>query len=232
MKPLSHITESTKSAFLFAMAAVVGLALLYTVVEPQITHSQTTETFTIKTQVTGESSFLVPPSDITMVGTLNGLTGGSATGSTQFVVQSNSATGYTVEISFENNGTDNAMLGDATGDEAIHDYGGDVAGEPSFGITASTSAQFAYTATSTVLSDTPQSFRENAGTCNDAGGTAVGTCWKSPETTDFLVASRSSPASGGATSTILFNVTVPNNPSPIPAAEGYTATATLSLISI
>jgi len=208
---------------------------MYMLVEPQITRSQIDETFTIQTTIIGESSFLVPPSDVTMTGTLNGLTGGVATGSTQFVVQSNSATGYTVDIFFPTNGTGNAMLGDSTASEALLDYQGDVGGtEPSYGIIASPtdSAQFSYTVLSSTTSDTPQSFRNSGASCNEIAGTAAGNCFKSPETSDFLIATRSGPASSGATSTIVFNVTVPNNPTPVPSAEGYTATATLSLISI
>lgn len=232
MKNASHIIQSTQVAFVSAVVIMITFAMLYVMIEPQITNGQTTETFTIQATVTGESSFLVPPSDVTMVGTLNGLTGGSATGSSEFVVQSNSATGYYVEIDFFDNGTDNAMLGDATSNTAIHDYGGDVAGEPSFGISASNSAQFAYTVSSDVTSDTPQSFRDNGSSCNEVAGTAAGNCFKSPATTAFEIARRASSAPTGATSTILFNITVPNNPSPVPAAEQYTATATLSLFNI
>ena len=229
----SHITNTFTNAFRLTVAAGLGVAILFTLVEPQVTHSQVTETFTIKTSVVGESSFLVPPSDVVMTGTLNGLTGGSATGSTQFVVQSNSVSGYTVDISFEDNGSGNAMIGDTTGNQAIVDYEGDEAGpEPSFGLATSTSAQFAYTVLSTTTSDTVQSFRASGGSCNEGAGTAVGTCWKAPDVGDFPIIARGGVATDGATSTIVFNVTIPNNPTPVPAAEGYTATATLSLLTI
>lgn len=231
MKTLSHITHSTKIAFTAALAAVVSLALLYTVVEPQITHSQSA-TFLIQTTITGESSFLVPPSNVTMVGTLNSLTGGQATGSTQFVVQSTNSSGYEVQIAFPSNGTSNAMLSDLTADESLLDYLGDDAGEPSSGYSTSTSAQFAYTVTSSTSADTDQSFFESGGSCNQGAGSQAVPCWKAPETAAFTIVSTATPAPAGATSTITFNVTVPNNPSPVPVAEGYTATATLSLINL
>ena len=234
MKTASQIIHSTQVAFVSSVVIMVTFAMIYVMIEPQITNGQSdTGTFTVQATVTGESSFLVPPTDVTMVGTLNGLTGGSATGTSEFVVQSNSATGYYVDIAFFDNGTDNAMLGDSTGNTAIHDYGGDEAGpQPSFGISASTSAQFAYTVTSDVTSDTPQSFRDLTSACNASGGTAAGNCWKSPAVSAFEIARRASTAPTGATSTVTFNITVPNNPSPVPAAEQYTATATLSLFNI
>ena len=228
---MSHITHSTKIAFTAALVAVLSLALLYTIVEPQITHSQSS-TFLIQTTITGESSFLVPPSNVTMVGTLNSLTGGQATGSTQFVVQSTNSSGYEVQITFPSNGTANAMLSDLTADESLLDYLGDVGGEPSSGYSTSTSAQFAYTVTSSTTADTDQSFFESGGSCNQGAGSQAVTCWKAPETSPFTIVSKNSPSPAGATSTILFNVTVPNNPSPVPVAEQYTATATLSLINL
>jgi hypothetical protein len=227
----SHIFASTKFALVAATAAAITFALVYVTIEPSITHSQ--EVFTIQATVTGESAFLVPPSDVTMVGTLNGLTGGQATGTTQFVVQSNSTGGYEVQMSFENNGSGEAMLGDLTADTSLRDYGGDSAGEPSKGYVASTAAQFAYTVTSSTTSDTdPSFFHDGTASCNDALQTSQATtCWKAPSTANFKIADRNSPATTGATSTIMFNVTIPNSVTPVPSAETYTATATLSLIN-
>ena len=233
MKMMSQIAQSTSIALFTALAALISLAMLYMLVEPQITHSQATETFLIQTNVTGESSFLVPPTNVTMAGTLNSLTGGQATGTTQFVVQSTSPTGYRVAISFPTNGTPNAMVSDTSADTSIVDYQGDAAGpEPSAGFTVSGSAQFAYTVVSSTTADTDDSFFENAGSCNDGGGSQAVTCWKAPQTAAFDIVTTDSPAPTGATSSIIFNVTVPNNPVPVPVAEGYTATATLSLFNI
>jgi len=227
----SHIAKSLQTAVATSLVLLLSASALYMLVEPQITHGQSS-TFLVRTTITGENSFLVPPSNANLTGTINGLTGGQATGASQFVVQSNSPTGYEVRIAFFNNGTDNAMRGDVSEDESIVDYLGDVAGEPSAGFTTNASAQFAYTVTSSSSPDTDQSFRVSAGTCNQSGGDQLGTCWKSPETSNFTIVSRNSPSLTGATSTISFNVTVPNNPVPTPTADGYTATATLSLIPL
>lgn len=225
---MQHVTYAARSGFLVCVIA----ASLYFVLEPQITRSQVdTSEFIIQQTIAAESSFLVEPSDVTMSGSINGITGGQATGKTQFAVLTNNATGYYVDISFFDNGTPQAMLGDITASESIRDYGGDVVGEPSFGYTASTSAQLAYTVTSSSTLDTDQSFFNNGSACN-IGGLQATPCWKAPDTTAFRIVQRNAAAVTGATSTIEFDVTVPSGATPVPQAETYTATATLSLYNL
>ncbi len=239
MKTLTHITHHTLYAAIFAAASVVFLFMLATAAEPQLTHSQeaASSTFTIQQTITDESSFLVPPTDVVMAGSINGITGGQATGTSQFVVQTNNAAGYQVEIDFFDNSTPNAMLGDTNASEAIRNYDGDIAGpEPSRGYVASTTAaQFAYTVSSVVAADTDLSFFHpaGAGTCGEVGAnTQADVCWKAPDTAAFTIVERGAPAITGATSTVTFNVTVPNGATPVPEADTYTATATLSLITL
>lgn len=228
-KYLPAATYAVSAVTIFA-TAFYGMFLL---AEPGISYGQSdTSEFIIQQTITDESSFQVEPPDVTMAGSINGVTGGNATGSTSFVVRSNNATGYYVEIDFFNNGTPEAMNGNLTASEAIRDYDGDIGGEPSFGYTASTAAQFAYTITSSTTADTDQSFLNNGSACNAAGGAqTAATCWKAPDTTAFRIIDRSTSASAGATSTLQFNVNVPSGAVPIPSAETYTATATLSLFT-
>lgn len=224
-----HFGQSALYALTASCVIVVMLFAAYFLAEPVISHGQSdTATFTVRQTITDESSFLVNPSNITMSGSINGVTGGQATGTTQFVVQSNNATGYYVEIAFFDNGTPEAMLGDISASKAIRDYSGDVAGEPSLGYTASTAAQFAYTVTSSSTADTDQSFFNDGSACN-AGVSQVTTCWKAPATSGFRIVDTAAPATYGATTTVTFNVTVPSGATPVPTAETYTATATLSL---
>lgn len=216
-------------AFVASVTAVSMLFFAFFIAEPSISHGQAdTDTFYIRQTITDESSFLVAPTNVTMVGDLNGVTGGNSTGTTQFVVQSNNTAGYYVEIDFFDNGTPEAMLGDASDSEALRNYGGDVGGEPSVGLTASTASQFAYTITSSSTSDTDASFFNNGAACN-AGGLQTIPCWKAPSTTAFRIVDTTAAAVTGATSTIQFNINVPSGATPVPQAETYTATATLSL---
>ncbi len=208
------------------MSCLVILMAGFLYFEPMVSHA-VTSVFSIRQQITGEISFLVPPTNITMNGALAGITGGNATGSTYAVVQTNQATGYTMDISFENSP---AMLGETTGSTAIRNYG--TTTEPTYGFFASTSAVFAYTVSASTTSDLDQSFLNNGSACNAGAGYTANTCWQGPtSTSNYRIVSRSSAASNGATTTLTFKVNVPNNPSPALQSDFYTATATLTALT-
>ncbi len=227
-----YYIQSAIYAVLASVVTVTMLAMSFFIAEPTISYGQSVDDaeFYIRQTIVDESSFLVNPANVTMAGDINGVTGGNATGTTYFVVQSNNSAGYYVEIAFEDNLTDNAMLGDVTDSEAIRDYG-DNAGEPTFAFAASTSAQFGYTVHSSTTSDTDPSFLDDLGDVCNNGGTqqTVGFCWKAPTTAGFRIVERDAASVTGATTTLQFKVHVPNGAVPVPQAETYTATATLSL---
>lgn len=230
-----HYTESALYALTAALTIVAFLFFGFFLTEPSITHGQVdTAEFTIEQTITDETSFLVPPADVTTSGSINGITGGNASGTTDFVVRSNNSSGYTVEIAFFNNGTSEAMSGNDDNGDEIKDYG--PAGGltiPDYGYTASTAAQFAYTVTSNTLSDIPSAFLNDGSACNTGSspnGTSSSTkCWMEPQTAGYEIVNRSTTAPTGATSTLEFDITVPSGATPQPVAQTYTATATLSL---
>lgn len=228
-----HLSQSAIYALLASLTIVSLLFTVFFVAEPAISYGNDSSQFLVHQTITDETSFLVTPTSITMTGNISGVTGGNATGTTSFVVISNNSTGYYVDISFYDNGTPEAMIGDLDADQGIHDYGGDTAGQPSYTFVSSTSAQFAYTVSSAITLDTAQSFLNNGiNACNTGGTSASGLyCWKSPTTTAFRIVDRDSSAPTGATSTIQFKVNVPSGATPVPTAQPYTATATLSLFA-
>lgn len=226
------LSKATKNAWFATLASIVIVMLAFAsfiLAEPQISHSQVTRDFTIQQTITGEATFLVDPGNVTMDGAINGITGGNATGTSQFVVQSNSAGGHYVTIDFFDNAGTYTMYGDSTGSEDIYDYRYGNA-EPSFGYTPEANASFGYTVTSSSTGDTDPSFLHNGtDTCNTGANTTADVCWATPSTTEFTIVDRSTPAPTGATTTIKFKVNVPSGATPVPSAETYTATATLSL---
>lgn len=231
---LSISNKYRQHAIYAAVASLLAVSFIvfsFVSLEPQISHAVDSNSFYIRQTITDETSFLVQPSNVTMSGSIAGVTGGTANGSTTFAVISANATGYTVSIAYDNNAGAYAMLGDTTASEAIRDYGGDVAGEPSYNFTASTAAQFAYTVDSDTDADTDQSFRDNGASCNQAGGTGNSLCWKAPDTASYTIVDRGSSAVTGATSTISFRVVVPSGSAPAVTADTYTATATLTLLT-
>jgi hypothetical protein len=194
-------------------------------VEPQ----DTSGPFTISQVITGETSFVVDAVNTTLTGSLNGITGGTANGSTTVVVQTNSPTGYTMTIAFFNNGTPQTMLGSSTASESIRDYPA-VGGQPTFLFsTASTAAVFAYTVSAADSSDLDQSFLDNGSACNTGSGFTADRCWMEPMVSSFQIVDRDTDAVTGATTTLHFRVHVPNNPNPGLVADTYIATATLTV---
>lgn len=215
------------SLLLWSVAATFLIAVSFVFVEPIVSQAATaSDAFTVRQQVTAEISFTVNAPDVTMIGAIGGVTGGTATGTTQTVVRTNSAGGYTMDIKFSNSP---AMLGEAGGGTGIKDY--DEAGaEPDYSFIASTSATFGYTVSATTSTDLDPSFLNGGVSCG-AGTYSVDKCWKGPSTADYRVINRNSSATSGATTTFTFLVKVPNNPVPAVNSDFYTATATLTAIT-
>ncbi len=226
-----HIITAITQAIMAGVLAIAIVAASFFLIEPRVGQAVTSGPFTVKTTITDEISFLVNAANVTATTAINGITGGTANGSTTVVVQTNSANGYYMTIAFYNNGTDNAMIGDTSLSDAIHDYPAS-SSEPTFGFyTSSSSSVFGYTVTASNGSDLDQSFQYSGSSCNVAGTPSNLNCWMEPQVGSFQIIDRSTPASSGATSTLHFRVHVPNNPNPALVADTYTATATLTALN-
>ncbi len=228
-----NIIKASSQAFIAAVLAVLLAAGSFFLIEPQVGQAVTSGPFTITTTITDEISFLVGAANVTATGSINGITGGQANGSTTVSVRTNSNTGYTMSIAFYNNGTDNAMLGNNSLSQSIRDYPASST-EPTYLFdTSSTSAVFAYTVSALDDTDIARAFLDNGiGACNElAGAYTADRCWMEPQVAGYEIIDRTSSAPTGATSTISFRILVPNNPVPGLVADVYTATATLTAVN-
>jgi len=225
-----HLSNA-KQALIAASLIVAMLGAFFFSVEPKISRAIDGNPFTIKQTITDEISFLTQAANVTMTGQLQGITGGTANGSTTAVVRTNNAQGYTMTIAFFNNTTPQAMRGDVSASQAIRDYPA-TGGQPTYLFsTASTSAVFAYTVSAADSSDLDPSFLDSGSACNTGAGFTSDRCWMEPQTSSFQIVDRSVDAGTGATTTIHFRVHVPNNPSPAVTEDVYTATATLTALN-
>jgi hypothetical protein len=229
----TNYLQAAVQAFSFALFGLFILSGSFFVLEPQIGIGQTATgtPFTIRQTILGEISFLTQAANVTMTGSLNGITGGTANGTTTAVVQTNNGNGYEMFITFFNNGSTNAMQGDVTLSDSIRDYPS-TGGQPTFLFsTASSAAVFAYRVSASNSSDLDPSFLNNGTVCNSGTTFTADRCWMEPTTTPFQIIDRTSAATNGATTTINFRVHVPSNPSPALVADVYTATATLTAVN-
>jgi hypothetical protein len=226
---MNKIITTSQYALVYAVSALMLTVLMFSLVlEPTLGRAAATanDTFLITQSITDEISFLVPAADVTMVGPIQGVTGGYATGTTYAVVRSNSNSGYTMDISFSNAP---AMRGNTTFSTGIRDYAtSSTMMQPSFTFVASSAAQFGYTVAASTTSDLDPSFLNDGSTCNAGAGYTANRCWMTPSTTAYRIINRSTSAPSGATTTLTFHINVPSNPSPSLDEDFYTATATLT----
>ena len=212
------------------LAAVLLTALViatFVVFEPVVSRAAT-DTFVITQTFADEISFSTIADDVSMVGSINGLTGGFATGTTYAVVKTNDADGYNMTIAFS---TTTAMQGDTT-DSEIANYTPATPGTADFAWVANGSgnaAEFGYTVSASTTADIDLSFKDNGTICGAGGADVLNKCWMNPSTTAETIMNRTSGAAAtGATTTIKFKVSVPSNSNPALEADNYIATATLT----
>jgi hypothetical protein len=158
---ITHLTRSAYAAFVGAVLITAMALFGFFVLEPQVSRAVDSNPFTITQTIDGAISFKLQPNDVTMNGGsgINGLTGGNATGTSVAVVQTNSATGYVMQISFDNE--QSSMIGNVTGSQAIRDYASSTYRmiEPAYGFLASSSAMMGYTVLASTSADVDDSFK-------------------------------------------------------------------------
>lgn len=224
----TYLFYSARQAFIAtALIGLFGVALFFAF-EPAVGRSAVTDDFLVTQQITDEIAFLVTASDVSMVGAIMGLSGGSATGTTLAVVRTNDSQGYNMTLAFSSS----TAMNQNGGTGYINNYTPASAGVPDYlWVNNSTGqpAEFGYTVMASSSLDLDQSFKDDGTACNAGSNSTVGHCWLNPSTTPETIINRTTPTgNGGATTTLIFHVNVPNAPSPALPSGTYTATGTLT----
>lgn len=208
---------------------ITALALfwIFLLLEPAVSLGAQ-DTFTISQTVSKEIAFLTPATDVVLVPSLGGLTGGTSNGGTQVVVTTNSSLGYMMTI---NASSSVGMIGNSSSTNSIPVYVSATPGVPDYSFTVpANKAYFGYTIEASTTADLATSFKDTASACNSSGGgDTVAQCWIAATSTNYTVVNRSlqTPASG-STTTLKFRVTINANPSPTIPDDTYVATTTLT----
>lgn len=225
----AHLISSARQSLIAAiLIALLGIATFFAF-EPSVGRSQSAnDTFLVTQQIGDEISFLVTATDVSMVSSIAGLTGGAATGTTLVVVRSNDSAGYNMTLSFSSS----TAMNQNGGTGYINNYTPTVPTVPDFTWVNNGSglaAEFGYTVMASTSADVDQSFRNDGAACNIGASNTLYRCWMSPSTTPETIISRSTATgNGGATTTLIFHVYAPNAPTPALSSGTYTATGTLT----
>ncbi len=160
--------------------------------------------------------------DVVMSPAIAGLTGGVASGTTSFVVVTDSPAGYAMTIQSANNPAMQSGIG------SIANYV-PAGGVPDY--TFATNAGEAHFGFSVEGNDTALRFRDNGVACGVGSNDTVDTCYDPLTTTDTLIAEgNASNHPTGATTTLRFKVGVGANAGVL--ADLYTATSTVTVLPL
>ena len=220
---VTHLVYSARHACIAATLIVALGIMTFFAFEPSLSRGQ--EVFTVSQTITDEISFSTIPADVSMSGSIQGFSGGYATGSTMVVIRTNDAQGYRMTLVFSST---TAMS--ASSSAYINNYTPATINVPDYDwVTNSTgqAAEFGYTVRASTTAEADQSFLNNGSLCNTGAGSTDDKCWLNPSTTAETIILTTQPAAG-STSTIKFKVAVPNSPSPSLPTGTYVATGTLT----
>lgn len=223
----THLLHSARHAGIAALLIVALGVTSFLAFEPTLSRGQTSNphNFTVTQQITNEISFLVEAADVTMTGSIAGLTGGYATGTTVVSVNTNNATGYNMTLAFSN-----TIAMQASSTAYINNYTPASVNVPDYDWienAAGQAAEFGYTVRASSSNEIDASFKNNGTLCNTGSSETDNKCWLNPSTTPETIINSVAP-NGSSTTTIKFKVAVPSNPSPALPSAYYVATGTLT----
>ena len=235
----THLLYSAKNALVATLLISMLGVFSFFAFEPSVGRSASGDSrnFTVTQQITNEISFLVDPGNVTMVGSIAGLTGGYATGTTVTSVRTNNATGYNMTLHFATNSRPHAMVASSTDPSSAYianytNTGGAGIPDDNWADNASgASAEFGYSVNASTSAEVAQAFKNNGASCNQsAGSPSADHCWLNPTTTPQTIINSTLP-SDSSTTTLKFKVAVPSSPSPALPSGYYTATGTLTIFT-
>jgi hypothetical protein len=226
----THIFNNARGALVAAvLITALGIASFFAF-EPSMGWAQSNpHDFVVSQTITNEVSFLVEAADVTMVGSIAGLTGGYATGTTRTSVNTNNTTGYSMTLVFASS----TAMWSSTNNRSINNYTPAVTSPetPDYGWvdnSAGGAGEFGYTVRASTTNEVAAAFQNNGSTlCNTGSTETDNRCWLNPSTTPRIIINSSAP-NGSSTTTLKFKVAVPNNPSPAIPSGIYSATGTLT----
>ncbi len=231
---MKSLTRSFVEATFKTLAVGLFLAFSFLLLEPTVSRA-ITDDFTVTQVISGAISFQTLANDVAMVGTLDGLTGGTSYGTTTTRVRTNNATGYNMTINFSST----TAMGRNSGGGLIPNYvySTGTAAYPSGFDTSSVGAQFGFSVNASATADVSDVFTNTGAACGTSnnGSFTVNNCWRGASTTSSTTVTElintSAPTPGsGSTSTVQFRITIPSNPNPAVPNGTYVATATLTAL--
>lgn len=229
----NYLLNSARNSLIASFLILVSIMATFFAFEPVIGQSAQ-EQFQITQTISGAISFIASTSPVTMVGTLDGLSGGTSFGTTTSRVRTNAAGGYNMTIRFAS--TSPMIRNTGGGYIPSYRYSTGTTNYPAGFDTSVANAQFGFSVNASNTAEVSDVFKGNGTTlCGSTNGSTfvVNNCWRGASTTDaaattLLINSTTQTPSSGSTSTVQFRITIPNNPSPSVPDGTYTATATLT----
>lgn len=207
-----------------SLALLLVVFFIYLYIEPIVADAAITETqdFVVTQPVSGEISMSNPADVLMNDGVIGGMSGGTSTGTTSFVVVSNNATGFTTVIS----ASSSPALVKAASGTSFSDYSN--TGDPTNDWADTASSAFGYNVKTSDSADAA-AFKYTGTTCSTGGSVNDDThCWRGFTTSPYTIIDRGSETTvSGVTETLNLQAQLAANQ----ALESGSYVATITLTS-